>query len=150
MAQMQNQKLHEQMNPDNRIASSLQNRQANYEAYDKNRFDDPHAQMRPTRDKPRDLPQNTQNSNNLTGKQQDLNFGSRKQINIDENEDTFTNAGELESILNRGKRLQEQMAKAIEPSKTAWEEIHGIHNIPKSYVPPFMTQDQEPEEKLDA
>jgi hypothetical protein len=30
------------------------------------------------------------------------------------------------------------MADAIEPANQAWEELHGIHNVPKTYVPPFM------------
>ena len=30
------------------------------------------------------------------------------------------------------------MADALEPSNQAWEQIHGIHNVPKAYVPPFM------------
>jgi len=70
-----------------------------------------------------------------------LNFGSRKQINIDENEDTFASQNELENIMKRGARLQEQMAQAMEPSQEAWASIHGIHNIPKNYVPPFMKEE---------
>jgi hypothetical protein len=30
------------------------------------------------------------------------------------------------------------MADAMDPSKSAWEQIHGIHHVPKTYVPPFM------------
>jgi len=39
-----------------------------------------------------------QNSNNLTGKA-DSNFASRKQITIDENDDTVNTQGELEAIM---------------------------------------------------
>jgi hypothetical protein len=35
------------------------------------------------------------------------------------------------------------MADALEPSTQAWEQIHGIHNIPKAYVPPFMDNNQD-------
>jgi hypothetical protein len=52
-----------------------------------------------------------------------LNFQNRKQIVIDENDDTF-NAGEMESILQRGQRLQKQMAEAL-TTTSAWESIHG-------------------------
>jgi hypothetical protein len=30
------------------------------------------------------------------------------------------------------------MADALNPSKSMWEQIHGMHHVPKSYVPPFM------------
>lgn len=30
------------------------------------------------------------------------------------------------------------MADAIDPTTSTWEQIHGIHHVPKSYVPPFM------------
>jgi len=30
------------------------------------------------------------------------------------------------------------MADALDPSTSAWEQIHGIHHVPKTYVPPFM------------
>ena len=30
------------------------------------------------------------------------------------------------------------MNEALDPSTSAWEQIHGIHHVPKSYVPPFM------------
>lgn len=30
------------------------------------------------------------------------------------------------------------MDNALEPNAAAWEQIHGVHEIPKTYVPPFM------------
>ena len=42
----------------------------------------------------------------------------------------------MESILKRGARLQQQMADAL-TTKNAWESLHGIHAVPKTYVPPF-------------
>ena len=71
-----------------------------------------------------------------------MNFGKRKLIDIDENDDSIANAGELENILSRGARLQQQMAQALDPSTSAWEQVHGIHEIPKPYVPPFMKSDE--------
>jgi len=40
--------------------------------------------------------------------------------------------------MQRGARLQQQMADALNPSSSAWEQIHGMHHVPKTYVPPFM------------
>jgi len=58
----------------------------------------------------------------LTGKNsKDLNFQNRQQINIDENEDTFTNQDQLHGILARGERLRKQMADALDPSTSVWE-----------------------------
>lgn len=74
-----------------------------------------------------------------------MNFGKRKLIDIDENDDSIANAGELENILSRGARLQQQMAQALDPSTSAWEQVHGIHEIPKPYVPPFMKSDEPPQ-----
>jgi hypothetical protein len=39
--------------------------------------------------------------------------------------------------MSRGARLQKQMADALDPSTSAWEQIHGVHQIPKTYVAPF-------------
>lgn len=36
------------------------------------------------------------------------------------------------------------MADCLDPSTSAWEQIHGIHHVPKAYVPPFM-KEQDPE-----
>ena len=47
------------------------------------------------------------------------------------------------------------MEDALDDNKrTPWEQLHGVHNIPKTYVPPFMQGDLEkpvpkPEEKVD-
>ena len=35
------------------------------------------------------------------------------------------------------------MAEALDPSTNAWEHLHGIHNIPKTYIPPFLQRDQD-------
>jgi len=35
------------------------------------------------------------------------------------------------------------MADALNPSTSAWEQIHGIHEIPKAYVPPFMKDEMD-------
>lgn len=48
----------------------------------------------------------------------------RRQINIDETEDTFHNQDELAKILARGQRLKDQMDQALD-SNTAWESLHG-------------------------
>ena len=45
-------------------------------------------------------------SKRFTGKPQ-ADFGSRRQINIDENDDTFQSQSELQDILKRGERLQQ-------------------------------------------
>ena len=74
------------------------------------------------RDRPLDN-KNFQNSN-LTGKKPDLNFGNRKQIDL-EADDTFTNQDELSNILARGERLKKQMSDALDPSTSAWEQLHG-------------------------
>jgi len=93
---------------DNRIPSSLQNKAAAHESYNQNAFS--LQNERPTRGPSSNLA----NSNNLTGKP-DSNFGNRKQINIDENEDTVASQGGFEAILQRGARLQQQMADALNP-----------------------------------
>jgi len=64
------------------------------------------VQERPTRDR---QDTNATKNSNLTGKRE-MNFGKRKLIDIDENDDSIANAGELENILSRGARLQQQMA----------------------------------------
>jgi hypothetical protein len=101
IAQQQNQALTAQLTMDNRIPSSLQNKAAAHDAYNQNAFQGQGLQERPTRG-----PSSNLNSNNLTGKP-DSNFGSRKQINIDENEDTVASQGGFEAILQRGARLQQ-------------------------------------------
>jgi hypothetical protein len=35
------------------------------------------------------------------------------------------------------------MAEAVDPSTSAWESIHGIHQVPKTYVPPFMKDEHD-------
>ena len=35
------------------------------------------------------------------------------------------------------------MADALDPTTSAWEQIHGIHHVPKTYVPPFMKDEFE-------
>ena len=36
------------------------------------------------------------------------------------------------------------MTKALDPSTSAWEQLHGIHEIPKPYIPPFMQESHDP------
>jgi hypothetical protein len=98
-----NQKLHEQMVRDNRIPSSLVTKPgANYDQNDfEGAVEDALMHQRPTRDKPKSL---AKNSNISTGKP-DSNFEGRKQISIDENDDTITGGGQLEAIMQRGARL---------------------------------------------
>jgi hypothetical protein len=71
------------MNVDKRIPSTLE-RQGN-NGYNQNNFEKTYQDERPLRG-PKSL---VPNSNNLTGKNRDLNFGGRKQISIDENDDTI-------------------------------------------------------------
>jgi len=35
------------------------------------------------------------------------------------------------------------MADALNPSSSAWEQIHGMHHVPKTYVPPFMKDEHD-------
>ena len=35
------------------------------------------------------------------------------------------------------------MEDALDPKTSVWEQIHGIHEIPKGYVPPFMKGDHD-------
>jgi len=66
-------------------------------------------------------------------------FGSRKQIEINENDESSDFMGD---ILKRAAKLRDQMDNAVDDDKrTPWESIHGVHNIPKSYVPPFQTNE---------
>ena len=65
--------------------------------------------------------------------------GGRQKINIDENDDTFSNVNEFKKIIDRGQRLKERMNDAI--GEDEWTKLHGPHNIPKKYVPPFLQQD---------
>jgi hypothetical protein len=61
-------------------------------------------------------------------------------INIDENEETFHGQDSLSQILERGKRLQTKMDIALDDNELdqdAFKEIHGVHIVPKKYVPPF-------------
>jgi hypothetical protein len=124
------------MNQDSRVPSSLQGRPGSYNQDNFNQVE----QERPVRDRPLNN-KNFLNSN-LTGKNQDLNFANRKQIDLDEADDTFTNQEELSNILARGERLKKQMADALNPSN-AWEQIHGIYNVPKTYVPPFLKDEHD-------
>jgi hypothetical protein len=73
------------MNQDNRIPSSLQGRP---NAYNQGAFNQVEPE-RPVRDRP--LNNKNYLNSNLTGKNQDLNFANRKQIDLDEADDTFTN-----------------------------------------------------------
>ena len=59
----------------------------------------------PTRDKPAKA-KNTATRPNGGKSSRDLNFASRKQITIDENDDTVQNASQLSNILARGERLR--------------------------------------------
>mmetsp|Transcript_34710 Transcript_34710/g.53253 ORF Transcript_34710/g.53253 Transcript_34710/m.53253 type:complete len:129 (+) Transcript_34710:970-1356(+) len=33
------------------------------------------------------------------------------------------------------------MDQCLDPATNAWEEIHGVHHVPKNYVPPFMAEE---------
>lgn len=35
------------------------------------------------------------------------------------------------------------MADALDPSTSAWEQLHGQFNVPKTYVPPFMKDEHD-------
>ena len=71
--------------------------------------------------------------------------GGRQQINIDENDDTFHNVNEFKKIMERGQRLKERMNEAI--GEDAWTKLHGPHEIPKKYVPPFLREDDSKKRK---
>lgn len=45
--------------------------------------------------------------------------------------------------------MQQQMAEAINPRSQMWEQIHGIHEIPKAYKPPFLKDDKRQKINLD-
>ena len=34
------------------------------------------------------------------------------------------------------------MAEALDPATSAWEQVHGIHEISKPYVPPFLKNEE--------
>jgi hypothetical protein len=89
-------------------------------------------------DKPvRDRPLNQVRFGNAAFKSGDAGqFGTRSKINIDENDDTFSNANEFKKIMDRGQRLKERMNDAI--GEDAWTKLHGPHERPKKYVPPFL------------
>ena len=43
------------------------------------------------------------------------------------------------------------MEEAIEPQgKSAWEMIHGVNHIPKTYIPPFMQDEYDQMKEMDA
>ena len=99
---------------------------------------------KPTRDKP---PNQVSFGNNAF---KSGTFGGRAQINIDENDDTFSNATEFKKVMGiveRGQRLKNKMSEALEDD--TWTKLHGPHVIPKesAYVPPFLQQSNK---KLDA
>ena len=58
-----------------------------------------------------------------------ISGSGRQKINIDENEDTFSNQHELSSILLRGRKLQERMEETL--GEDPWTELHGPHHIQK-------------------
>ena len=62
-------------------------------------------------------------------------------INIGENDDTFHNPNEFKKIIDRGQRLKNRMDEAI--GEDAWTKLHGPHEIPKKYVPPFLQQNNQ-------
>ena len=63
----------------------------------------------------------------------------RQIIEIDENNDTLPNVDAFSKAIERGKRLKDRMEEAI--GDDAWEKLHGPHEVPKKYVPPFLRQD---------
>lgn len=71
----------------------------------------------------------------------------RQTINIDENEDTLHNAQDFSRIFERGQKLKEKMDQAM--GADAWEKLHGIHNVPKSYIPPFLRDSKQQNSKAD-
>jgi len=73
---------------------------------------------------------------------------NRMNINIAEEEDTFHNEEEFAKIFNRGENLRKQMNQVLEKDK-AWETIHGVHEVPKKYVPPFLQESQNESDDLD-
>ena len=40
------------------------------------------------------------------------------------------------------------MDAAMEP-EGAWEQLHGVHQVPKTYVPPFMQADVDKQKQFD-
>lgn len=61
-------------------------------------------------------------------------------IDIDENNDTLHNVDAFSKAIERAKRLKGKMEEAI--GDNAWEKLHGPHEVPKKYVPPFLRNDQ--------
>ena len=99
-------------------------------------------------DKPvRDRPLNQVSFGNAAFKGDTGQFG-RSKINIDENDDTFSNANEFKKIMDRGHRLKERMNDAI--GEDAWTKLHGPHEIPKKYVPPFLQNDDSKKREQEA
>ena len=58
----------------------------------------------------------------------------RAVVEIEENEESN---GNFAKLLARGERLRRQMDDALD-TDNAWEQLHGKHNIEKTYVPPFV------------
>ncbi|CDW78943.1 c2 domain-containing protein 3 [Stylonychia lemnae] len=127
--QDRNKKIIENAFRDDRIPSSYQD-QKNPSSYKKQDFDF-EIDERPTRERP------NRNTEKVRGGKEN----QRNLINIDENEDTFTNQAEFDRIFARGEKLRQQMNQALD-SDNAWETLHGTHQVPKRYIPPFLQEEQ--------
>jgi len=66
-------------------------------------------------------------------------------IDIDENNDTLPNVDAFSKAIERAKRLKGKMEEAI--GDNAWEKLHGPHEVPKKYVPPFLRNDERPADR---
>jgi hypothetical protein len=64
----------------------------------------------------------------------------RQLIEINENDDTLPNIDAFSKAIDRAKRLKGKMEEAI--GDNAWEKLHGPHEVPKKYVPPFLRNDE--------
>lgn len=50
------------------------------------------------------------------------------------------NVDAFSKAIERAKRLKDKMEEAI--GDNAWEKLHGPHEVPKKYVPPFLRNDE--------
>lgn len=91
------------------------------------------ANERPTRDRPKVQPIPVEAAHKPA---------KRQLIDIDENNDTLHNVDAFSKAIERAKRLKGKMEEAI--GDNAWEKLHGPHEVPKKYVPPFLRGDDRP------
>lgn len=129
--QDKNQQLITNVFTDDRIPSSYQPKRGD-STYKKTDFDF-EIDERPTRER------STKRANT---KKEQLNEkeNQRNLINIDENEDTLHNQNEFERIFARGEKLRQQMTQVLD-TDNAWTALHGQHEVPKRYVPPFLKEE---------